>query len=466
MHKNSLTLKSHLLSVLNRAEANEVVSKLFQQLTITDEQTNKLKEIILQEINLGLAKDTHNNASVKCYPTYVQDLPNGKERGKFIALDLGGTNFRVLLINVTGKHEYQTESRIYAIPEHIMIGSGVQLFDHVAECLANFMFEYKIDKERLPLGFTFSFPLKQVGLKKGILMTWTKGFNCDGVVNRDVVQLLKDAIDRREDIQIDICAILNDTTGTLMSCAWQNPNCKIGLIIGTGTNACYLEKAENVQLLDNNVNSKPYMIINTEWGALGENGSFNFIRTEFDDYVDRHSMHPGRYIFEKMSSGMYMGELVRLVLLKLIQAGVLFKGKHADILSSKSKFFTKYVSEIESDNIGTYTNCRMILEELGIKSPTDDDCALVRFVCECISTRAAHLISCGLATLINKMDEPNVTIGVDGSVYRFHPNFHDLMVNKISSMIKPNIKFELMLSTDGSGRGAALVAAVACCSGN
>ena len=31
-----------------------------------------------------------------------------------------------------------------------------------------------------------------------------------------------------------------------MSCAWKNPNCRIGLIIGTGTNACYLEDLEKV----------------------------------------------------------------------------------------------------------------------------------------------------------------------------------------------------------------------------
>lgn len=36
-----------------------------------------------------------------------------------------------------------------------------------------------------------------------------------------------------QDVQIDVCAILNDTTGTLMSCAWKNHNCKIGLIVGT-----------------------------------------------------------------------------------------------------------------------------------------------------------------------------------------------------------------------------------------
>lgn len=35
-----------------------------------------------------------------------------------------------------------------------------------------------------------------------------------------------------QDVQIDVCAILNDTTGTLMSCAWKNHNCKIGAIVG------------------------------------------------------------------------------------------------------------------------------------------------------------------------------------------------------------------------------------------
>lgn len=36
----------------------------------------------------------------------------------------------------------------------------------------------------------------------------------------------------QQDIHIKVCAILNDTTGTLMSCAWKNHNCKIGLIVG------------------------------------------------------------------------------------------------------------------------------------------------------------------------------------------------------------------------------------------
>lgn len=54
-------------------------------------------------------------------------------------MDLGGTNFRVLLIHLKGDGEFEMQSKIYAIPQSIMIGSGEQLFDHIAECLANFI---------------------------------------------------------------------------------------------------------------------------------------------------------------------------------------------------------------------------------------------------------------------------------------------------------------------------------------
>lgn len=64
-------------------------------------------------------------------------------------------------------------------------------------------------KERLPLGFTFSFPLQQLGLTKGLLVRWTKGFNCSGVIEQDVVQLLKEAIARRGVNFVNISIWLN-----------------------------------------------------------------------------------------------------------------------------------------------------------------------------------------------------------------------------------------------------------------
>ncbi|KAG8224324.1 hypothetical protein J437_LFUL004280 [Ladona fulva] len=388
------------------------------------------------------------------------------ERGKFLALDLGGTNFRVLLIHL-GEHCFDMKSKIYAIPQNIMLGTGEALFDHIAECMANFMEEQDVFYETLPLGFTFSFPCIQEGLTKATLETWTKGFKCSDVEGHDIVQLLKDAINRRGvscyiflGDMVYLMAVLNDTTGTLMSCAYKKHNCRVGVIVGTGANACYVEKIENAE----NYNGEPgpqRMVINTEWGAFGDNGVLDMIRTEYDHEIDQYSLNPGRQVFEKMISGMYMGELVRLVLVRLVQENLLLGGIGSDILFTRGQFFTKYVSEIESEKRDEHTNCRLVLEEMGLGHANDRDCAIVRYVCESISRRAAYLTSAGVSCLLDRMNDSDVTVAVDGSVYRFHPHFHDLMMQKIGDL-SPKIKFELMLSEDGSGRGAALVAAVAC----
>lgn len=82
-----------------------------------------------------------------------------------------------------------------------------------------------------------------------------------------------------------------------MSCAWKYRNCKIGVILGTGSNACYLEKVENAELYNGTRNGKDdNVIINTEWGAFGEFGSLEFVRTSYDHEVDKFSINSGNQL--------------------------------------------------------------------------------------------------------------------------------------------------------------------------
>ena len=77
-----------------------------------------------------------------------------------------------------------------------------------------FVNDFQLGDEKLPLGFTFSFPCRQEGLAKATLTNWTKGFKSSGVEGEDVVELMKKAINRHPGkVQIDVCALLNDTTG-------------------------------------------------------------------------------------------------------------------------------------------------------------------------------------------------------------------------------------------------------------
>jgi len=354
------------------------------------------------------------------------------------------------------------DSKIFSVSSELMKGPGEDLFNYIADCLAEFTKEKGINHEILPLGFTFSFPCKQMGLDSGELINWTKGFTCSGVEGEDVVKLLKKAIDGRNDVKIEVAAILNDTTGCLLSCAWKNPKCRIGMIIGTGTNACYLEDMDKVELIegDKEKSGSKDMIINTEWGAFGNQGELDFILTKWDKRVDAASVNPGKQIFEKMISGMYMGEVARQVLVDLVEENLIFVGKDTSLLMQHGRFYTKYVSEIESDPVGVFKLCRDALADIGIEKVSDEDCSAVRYVCECISRRAGFMVSAGVTALLKKMDYKDVVVAIDGSVFRFHPHFPNIMKSRISQLMGIDYKFDLMLSLDGSGRGAALVAAV------
>lgn len=55
--------------------------------------------------------------------------------------------------------------------------------------------------------------MTQKSLDKGYLVSWTKSFNCPGVVGEDAVRMLNEAIKRRINFDINVTAILNDTTG-------------------------------------------------------------------------------------------------------------------------------------------------------------------------------------------------------------------------------------------------------------
>ena len=164
---------------------------------------------------------------------------------------------------------------------------------------------------------------------------WTKGFKCSSVEGFDVVDLLKQAITRRNDVTIDVVAILNDTTGCLMSCAWKEPKCRVGLILGTGTNACCLEDVEKVTTFNpekDDVNEPDHVVVNTEWGAFGDKGELDFVRTKWDEEVYVMSLNPGKQTFDKMISGMYMGELVRLVVEDVVDEGLIFFNRNTNKL--------------------------------------------------------------------------------------------------------------------------------------
>src|SRR5438034_7703002 len=105
-----------------------------------------------------------------------------------------------------------TQSKV-PIPRELMVAeSAKDLFSFLAAQIETFLashhsdhFETHVRKrqlgevqepyqeaEKFNLGFTFSFPVDQVGINKGTLLRWTKGFDMPDAVGQDVCKLLQD----------------------------------------------------------------------------------------------------------------------------------------------------------------------------------------------------------------------------------------------------------------------------------
>ena len=158
---------------------------------------------------------------------------------------------------------------------------------------------------------------------------------------------------------------------------------------------------------------------------------------------------------------MYLGELARLAIVDAIDKDVLQFPK--DVFEKKGIFDTRHISEIESDRINSFNNLDGVLTELGVEtaSVTNFDRKILRYICQCVSFRAANLAGAGVAALANKIGRPRLTVGMDGSVYKFHPCFGRIMKAVARRLTSDNIDFDVVLAEDGSGRGAALAVAAA-----
>uniref|UniRef100_A0A8D2QI43 Hexokinase-2 n=1 Tax=Zonotrichia albicollis TaxID=44394 RepID=A0A8D2QI43_ZONAL len=401
------------------------VDRFLHQLRLSDDVLQDVAARFQAEMLKGLARDTNPTAAVKMLPSFVRSLPDGSEKGEFLAVDLGGSQLRAHQVRVSddGKQSSQLESKFYPTPKEVTQGNGAELFDYIADCLSDFMDTRNLKQKKLPLGFTFSFPCKQTKLDEGVLLEWTKHFRVRGVQGTDVVSSLHRALQKHQDIDVDVLALVNDTVGTMMTCGYDDPRCEVGLIIGTGTNACYMEEMRHISLVEGD---EGRMCINTEWGAFGDDGALDDLRTEFDRELDLGSLNPGKQLFEKMISSLYLGELVRLILLKMTKEGLLFNGKVSAALLTKGKIEMKHVSAMEKYKEGL-SNTREILTELKL-FPSEEDCVAVQHVCTIVSFRSANLCAAALAAILTRLRDNKkllrmrTTVGIDGGLYKTHPS--------------------------------------------
>ncbi|KAG6056726.1 hypothetical protein E4U17_002003 [Claviceps sp. LM77 group G4] len=445
------------------------VKKLEDLFTVNTQTLKKITDHFVSELAKGLSVE---GGSIPMNPTWVMSFPDGHETGTFLALDMGGTNLRVCQITLTEqKSEFDILQSKYRMPEELKTGNSDELWEYIADCLQQFVETHHGDGGKLntlPLGFTFSYPATQNYIDEGILQRWTKGFDIAGVEGENVVPMLNSAL-KKKGVPITLTALINDTTGTMIASAYTDPKMKIGCIFGTGCNAAYMEDVGSIpKLAHMKLAPETPMAINCEWGAF-DNEHKVLPRTEFDKVIDRDSPRPGQQAFEKMIAGLYLGEIFRLVLVDLHENGNhIFANQDISPLRKAYSLDSSFLSAIEED---PYENLQethdLFVSRLNIVT-TRPECELIRRLAELIGTRAARLSACGVAAICKKKNYESCHVGADGSVFNKYPHFKARGAQALREILdwpaKSNPKeedpVEILAAEDGSGVGAALIAAL------
>jgi hexokinase len=347
------------------------------------------------------------------------------------------------------------------------------------------------DEQIFRLGFTFSFPVKQLAINKGNLIRWTKGFDIPDAVGKDVCRLLQDEIDNLS-LPVKVAALVNDTVGTLMARSYTSTGkyrSLLGGIFGTGTNGAYIEKTANIKkkIEGEYDTSTGEMVINTEWGSF--DNQLNVLpSTPWDKALDAQSVNPGIQMFEKRVSGMFLGEIVRLTIVDLIKDNELslFRDVNSSFndratttsIGAESSIFRAWgldsavMSVAAADNTPELSTIRLELEKsLDIHAASLEDVQAFKAISEAVARRAARLSAVAIGAIVlesGKLEDPEeevIDIGVDGSLVEHYPFFRDMIQEALAAIdgigAEGAAKIRIGIAKDGSGVGAALIALIA-----
>ncbi|KAG0676820.1 glucokinase [Pichia californica] len=468
-------------------ELKNRVDEICKSFDISQDKLQELVDLFIESADNGLSHNSSNKSFLPMIPTFVTSIPTGKEKGVLLAADLGGTNFRVCSVTLNGDHTFDLIQSKNPIPIDLMSSTSNDLFSYLASKIKSFVKEHHNENfnsdsnnsNKLKLGFTFSFPVEQTSLDSGKLIRWTKGFNIPDTIGKDVVKLLQDHLDS-QNVPVHVAALANDTVGTLLARSYTGENkeglTSIGCIFGTGTNGAYNEKLENIKKLPidilNDLKSKNinHMVINTEWGSF-DNDLKKLPVTKYDTNLDKISANPGYHMFEKRVSGMFLGEILRNILLDLYSEGLLFN-KYSNLNDLPHRLKTPWLLSSEGMSlfeIDDSTN--LIATELELKNmlrlPTTlEERLAIQQLTRSIARRASHLAAVPISALVIKMDafkghNVEVDVGADGSVIEFYPGFRTMMRDAIAETqigSKGERRLHVNISKDGSSVGAALCA--------
>lgn len=135
-------------------------------------QLQKLMEISEKlQVQFGQKLQASN---ICMLPSFNHTLPSGTERGTYLALDVGGSNFRVALVRLNGKSDGAdgmeiVKMKTFKIDANVKKLKGVHFFDWMAQRIEEVVADPLVKAEQqtigdqpLGMGLAWSFPIEYV----------------------------------------------------------------------------------------------------------------------------------------------------------------------------------------------------------------------------------------------------------------------------------------------------------------
>lgn len=370
-------------------------------MAVTDVDIDATLGAFLAEMEAGL---NGGDSSLEMIPTFIAPEGDVPQNTPVTVVDAGGTNLRVCSVAFNGT------ARIENFQKHAMPGIGrevsaIEFYDALCGYVAG------ATDQSEAIGFCFSYPVEIQPDRDGRLLRWTKEIQVPEVVGTLIGKGLRDALNAKGHGSPRV-VLLNDTVATLLAgkaaSGDKDYDGYVGLILGTGTNAAYIEKNRAIGKRTD-LDPAASQIINMESGNFAK-----CRRGEFDKTLAATTVQPDQYWFEKMVSGAYLGPLSLVCLKAAADEG---------LLSAGAAEHSRAIDALTTPEMDAVVWARSLAEgpfEGGVFS--DDDRDLIIGLFSHVIERAALLTAINISAAVLKSDsgksaERPVCVTVDGSTF-------------------------------------------------
>lgn len=352
-------------------------------------------------------------------PTYLRTDGHLPEGGRAIVIDAGGTNFRAGLIEFTADGPVLKTVHKTKMPGIGKSASWEEFISFVADAVE------PLAGEADDIGFCFSYSAditpeidgRVICIDKEVVITGSEG----KLVGASLIAELE-----RRGIRGKHCVILNDTAAVLLggSALLDRSRCGglIGQVSGTGTNTCCVLPLRRIEKLRRPEDTR--ILVNLESGSYD-----GLPRGDFDLALDKQSHNHGVKYLEKLTAGVYLGQLARLILRAAADEGRIAPETEAAICS---------LGAFDSAELDAWSSG----EALEVCA-SEDDRAFVQTVAQELFTRSARAMCAnlvGILLLTGEGSDPErpVVVCAEGSLVQkgrlYRPTLEKLLTDSAAAL--------------------------------